>query len=47
MFVWRYMIFGLTESDYEGGYYVGTLSFPAEYPLKPPSIMMHTPNGRF
>ena len=30
-----------------GGYYHGKLVFPREYPFKPPSIYMATPNGRF
>jgi ubiquitin-protein ligase len=30
-----------------GGYYHGVLLFPPEYPMKPPGIMMITPNGRF
>jgi ubiquitin-conjugating enzyme E2 J2 len=30
-----------------GGTYHGKLVFPSEYPYKPPSIMMLTPNGRF
>ena len=32
---------------YSGGVYHGRLLFPPEYPLKPPGIMMITPNGRF
>lgn len=38
---------GAKGSPYEGGYYHGKLKFPPEYPLKPPSIMMITPSGRF
>ncbi|KAG6488131.1 hypothetical protein ZIOFF_056889 [Zingiber officinale] len=30
-----------------GGYYYGKLKFPPDYPFKPPSIRMITPNGRF
>lgn len=30
-----------------GGYYHGKLIFPREFPFKPPSIYMITPNGRF
>jgi hypothetical protein len=30
-----------------GGFYHGTLTFPAQYPYKPPAIAMITPNGRF
>uniref|UniRef100_A0A8C3QGB7 Ubiquitin conjugating enzyme E2 J2 n=1 Tax=Cyanoderma ruficeps TaxID=181631 RepID=A0A8C3QGB7_9PASS len=29
------------------GYYHGKLIFPREFPFKPPSIYMITPNGRF
>lgn len=32
---------------YSGGYYHGKLIFPREFPFKPPSIYMITPNGRF
>ncbi|TFJ80236.1 hypothetical protein NSK_008379 [Nannochloropsis salina CCMP1776] len=45
--VWHYVLKGAKGSPYEGGYYHGKLKFPPEYPLKPPSIMMLTPSGRF
>ncbi len=41
------MIKGPSETIYHGGHYHGKLIFPPEYPYKPPSIMMLTPNGRF
>eukprot|EP00553_Chaetoceros_curvisetus_P007824 CAMPEP_0204613682 /NCGR_PEP_ID=MMETSP0717-20131115/1603_1 /ASSEMBLY_ACC=CAM_ASM_000666 /TAXON_ID=230516 /ORGANISM="Chaetoceros curvisetus" /LENGTH=226 /DNA_ID=CAMNT_0051626179 /DNA_START=18 /DNA_END=698 /DNA_ORIENTATION=+ len=44
---WHYVIEGSKDSPYEGGYYWGKLIFPKQYPLKPPSVMMLTPNGRF
>lgn len=44
---WRYVIYGLKDCDYEGGYYHGKLLFPDGYPFKPPGIMMLTPSGRF
>ena len=44
---WHYVIEGHDNSPYEGGYYWGKLIFPKEYPLKPPSVIMLTPNGRF
>eukprot|EP01124_Arcella_intermedia_P015375 TRINITY_DN21880_c0_g1_i1.p1 TRINITY_DN21880_c0_g1~~TRINITY_DN21880_c0_g1_i1.p1 ORF type:complete len:231 (+),score=48.08 TRINITY_DN21880_c0_g1_i1:22-693(+) len=44
---WHYVIYGLQEAPYEGGQYHGKVKFPPEYPHKPPSIMMVTPNGRF
>lgn len=44
---WHYVIEGPKGSPYEGGFYHGTIVFPSEYPYKPPSIQMLTPNGRF
>lgn len=44
---WHYVIEGSRGTPYEGGYYHGKLIFPKEYPLKPPSVMMLTPSGRF
>ena len=34
-------------TPYEGGFYVAKLRFPAEYPYKPPAVLMLTPSGRF
>ena len=34
-------------SPYANGIYHGKLIFPKEYPLKPPSVIMITPSGRF
>ena len=47
IFDWHFVIFGIEDSPYEGGFYHGTLSFPKEYPFKPPRIKMLTPSGRF
>lgn len=44
---WHYVITGPPETPYEGGQYHGTLTFPADYPFKPPAIRMLTPSGRF
>jgi ubiquitin-conjugating enzyme E2 J2 len=45
---WYYIVHNLPEnSPYYGGQYFGKLVFPREYPLKPPSIYMITPSGRF
>lgn len=44
---WHYCLEGPPDSPYEGGFYHGKLKFPKEYPNKPPSILMLTPNGRF
>ncbi|KAK9447905.1 ubiquitin-conjugating enzyme/RWD-like protein [Limtongia smithiae] len=45
--VWHYLITGPPATPYEGGQYHGTLTFPADYPYKPPAIRMATPSGRF
>ena len=44
---WHYCIFGSKNSPYSEGFYHGIVRFPPEYPFKPPSIQMLTPNGRF
>eukprot|EP00056_Hartaetosiga_gracilis_P020011 m.17146 g.17146 ORF g.17146 m.17146 type:complete len:224 (+) comp8101_c0_seq1:124-795(+) len=45
---WHYVLHGLDDDcPYHEGYYHGKLVFPKEYPMKPPSIYMITPNGRF
>ena len=45
--VWHFVIFGLIDCPYEGGFYHGRLKFPADYPFRAPEIFMCTPNGRF
>lgn len=47
MLEWHYCIQGPEDTPYVGGYYHGTLIFTQQYPFKPPSIYMSTPNGRF
>lgn len=44
---WHYVLSGPSDSVYAGGVYHGKLVFPPQYPFKPPSILMSTPNGRF
>jgi len=44
---WHYVITGPQNTPFEGGQYHGMLRFPTEYPFKPPSISIITPNGRF
>ena len=43
----HYVIEGSEGTPYAGGIYHGKLLFPKEYPLRPPGVMMCTPNGRF
>ncbi len=40
-------VFFKTKSFITGGLYHGKLVFPSEFPFKPPSIYIITPNGRF
>ena len=44
---WSFVIRGPSETPYEGGVYLGRIVFPPEYPMRPPSIYMLTPSGRF
>ena len=44
---WHYVVTGPEATPYEGGVYHGKLVFPRQFPFKPPSIYMITPNGRF
>mmetsp|Transcript_13434 Transcript_13434/g.25305 ORF Transcript_13434/g.25305 Transcript_13434/m.25305 type:complete len:203 (-) Transcript_13434:8-616(-) len=47
-FVWHFVIYDLPEdSPFFGGIYHGELKFASNYPMSPPSIIVHTPNGRF
>ncbi|XP_023238367.1 ubiquitin-conjugating enzyme E2 J2-like isoform X2 [Centruroides sculpturatus] len=43
----HFVVRGPEGTPYEGGFYHGKLVFPSEFPFKPPSIYMITPNGRF
>lgn len=47
IFEWQFAIRGPCDSEFEGGIYHGRIQLPAEYPFKPPSFMLLTPNGRF
>lgn len=44
---WHFVLEGAKGTDFEGGIYHGKLVFPPNYPFKPPSISIFTPNGRF
>ena len=42
-----FVIRGIDNSCYEGGYYMGKIILPPEYPTKGPEFYMLTPSGRF
>jgi len=47
LFEWHFTVRGPPDSPFQGGFYHGRIILPTEYPMKPPSIIMLTPNGRF
>jgi ubiquitin-conjugating enzyme E2 J2 len=42
-----FLLYGRTDTDYEGGHYIGKIVHNPEYPKKAPDYYMLTPNGRF
>nr|XP_008117681.1 PREDICTED: ubiquitin-conjugating enzyme E2 J1 isoform X1 [Anolis carolinensis] len=47
LFEWHFTVRGPPDSDFDGGVYHGRIVLPPEYPMKPPSIILLTVNGRF
>ncbi|XP_015606303.1 ubiquitin-conjugating enzyme E2 J1 [Cephus cinctus] len=47
LFEWHFTVHGPPSTDFEGGIYHGRILLPPEYPMKPPNIILLTPNGRF
>ena len=48
VFTWYYVVFGLNEpKEYTGGYYLGKITCPPDYPKSAPNIRIITENGRF
>ncbi|KAH8107214.1 UBC-like protein [Cristinia sonorae] len=47
IFEWHCTLRGPPGTEFEGGLYHFRILLPSEYPFRPPSIMMLTPNGRF
>lgn len=47
LFEWHFTIRGTLGTDFDGGIYHGRIIFPADYPMKPPNLILLTPNGRF
>ncbi|KAH8117527.1 UBC-like protein [Phellopilus nigrolimitatus] len=44
---WHCTMRGPPDTDFEGGLYHFRIILPAEYPFRPPSLIMLTPSGRF
>uniref|UniRef100_A0A1B6L4F2 UBC core domain-containing protein n=1 Tax=Graphocephala atropunctata TaxID=36148 RepID=A0A1B6L4F2_9HEMI len=47
LFEWHFTVQGPPGTEFEGGLYHGRILLPTEYPMKPPNIILLTPNGRF
>ena len=48
VYAWYFVVFGIAEPiEFEGGYYMGVITCPPEYPAKAPSIRLFTESGRF
>merc|ERR1712029_320476 len=47
IYKWWYVIWGLDMKPYKGGYYMGYITCPDDYPAHAPKINLVTPNGRF
>ncbi|KAF8744654.1 UBC-like protein, partial [Rhizoctonia solani] len=47
IFEWHATLRGAPDTEFEGGLYHCRILLPAEYPFRPPSIMVLTPNGSF
>lgn len=46
-FVWYYVAFGFEHKMYKGGFFMGKIICPPEYPAKAPKVVVMTKNGRF
>jgi len=47
LFEWHFTVRGPPDSVYQDGVYHGRIILPAEYPMKPPNLILLTPNGRW
>lgn len=45
--IFYFLLKGDKDSSYKGGYYIGKILLPQNYPEKPGDFIMLTPNGRF
>lgn len=44
LFEWHFTVRGPPSTDFEGGVYHGRILLPADYPMKPPNIILLTVN---
>lgn len=42
--LWHFAVISPPNCPYTNGIYYGTITFPKEYPMKPPAIKMLTPS---
>jgi len=47
LFEWHFTVRGPPDTPYQGGVYHGRIILPPEYPMKPPNLILLTPNGRW
>lgn len=47
IFEWHFTLRGPSGTEFEHGSYHGRIVLPAEYPFRPPDVMILTPNGRW
>jgi ubiquitin-protein ligase len=48
VYEWWYIVFGLVDPDeYTGGYYLGKVTCPQDYPSKAPNITLINNNGKY
>lgn len=46
-FEFYFLLRGATDTAYKGGYYIGKIVLPKDYPTSPGEFYMLTPSGRF
>lgn len=44
--IWHFLLKGKEKTPYQNGYYYGVLKFSRDYPLRPPCVILYTPNGK-
>lgn len=42
LFEWHFTVRGPMDTDFDGGIYHGRILLPADYPMKPPSVILLT-----